>query len=356
MKEILKSCLNRLGVGISKVSPEHEISTLDKMEKNKYFKNFGILDTSIGSKNLGDFIIMDSIQAQLFELFNDSAYFTTFPTHFRVTGDDRNLLQEKELLFVCGTNLLNSNMDRNIQWNLWKQDWNFYHKRCVLVGTGWGKYDAPPSEGTKEMLKRILSDKVLHSVRDQYSKEMLNSIGIDNVVNTCCPTSWKIEVDASNQNKKKYVVSTITDYSQDSVKDGWMLKYLLTNYEYVHIWIQSINDLKYLEKLGLLKHPKLRLISPSLEAYRKFLDSNVLDIDYIGTRLHAGIYAMQRNIRTLIIGIDNRANEIAKDVKINVVKRENIEDIQGFVKGGIPNSLELPIESIFQWKNSFNQF
>lgn len=355
MREFVKRCLGKAGIGMVRVSPEREVDTLHAVCKNNYFPNIGILDTSVGSKNLGDFIIMESINRELSKLFNNTAYMTSFATHIRTTGEERNLLLEKELLFVCGTNLLNSNMNVHTQWNLRKEDWNYHHKRCVLFGVGWSRYDTAPTEGTKEMLKRVLSDKVLHSVRDEYSREMLNSIGICNVVNTCCPTTWKIKIDSSNSYKKSQVVTTITDYGQDILRDTWMIEYLLEQYEQVHIWIQSIEDLYYIEKLNISDNDKLSFIPPSLVAYKEFLEENWQNLDYIGTRLHAGIYAMQRNIRSLIIGIDNRALEIAKDVKINVLPRQEIENIADFVKRPQPNSLILPEQNIEQWKDTLRK-
>ena len=34
--------------------------------------------------------------------------------------------------------------------------------------------------------------KYIHSVRDSFSEQMLNSMGITNVINTGCPTMWGI--------------------------------------------------------------------------------------------------------------------------------------------------------------------
>ncbi|MFD1771627.1 polysaccharide pyruvyl transferase family protein [Sphingobacterium suaedae] len=352
MKSLIKSYVNRCGYDVTRRENISEADSVAAVKKNRYFPNYGILDTSVGSKNLGDFIIMEAINTELHRLFGNKAYFTTFPTHLRITQEDRMLLLEKELLFVCGTNLLNSRMDEHLQWHVGREDWNYYYKRCVLVGTGWGKYDVRPTTGTAEMLRHMLSDKVLHSVRDEYSKDMLNSIGISNVVNTCCPTTWNIRGREIDVTKKGIAVTTVTDYHQDTDKDSQMINILLANYEQVHIWIQSIEDIAYIEKMHITEKGKLIFIPPSLEAYRDFLDTNAHRVDYIGTRLHAGIYAMQRNIRTLIIGIDNRASEIAKDIGMDMVKREKVEDIQQFINSPKTSLLKLPFDTIAKWRES----
>ena len=52
-------------------------------------------------------------------------------------------------------------------------------------------------------------------------------------------------------------------------------------------------------------------MSPTLEAFDNLLESEI-DLDYIGTRLHAGIRAIQKKRRSIIIGVDNRALEMQK--------------------------------------------
>ncbi|MBW1619345.1 polysaccharide pyruvyl transferase family protein, partial [Empedobacter falsenii] len=334
---------------------DYIIDTTDKIDKNNRFKNLGILDTSVTSFNLGDNIIMESINLHLNDTFDSNAYFTTYPTHISINNVEREWLLEKEFLFVSGTNLLNGSMEKFRSWRIRKDDLSYYYKRCVLLGVGWGLYDDVITEETQLILKTILSDKVIHSVRDEYTKNKLKSIGINNVINTCCPTTWNLNQQSFNNLKSNNVVTTITDYDKDYENDLKMLKMLKLHYNEVYIWIQSIKDLDYLEEINPNNELGLRFISPNLNAYQKFLDANISNIDYLGTRLHAGIYAMQRGIRTLIIGIDNRALEIGKDINLNVIKRDDIESITPFLKSKdyILPTLTVPLDSINQWKNQF---
>ena len=59
----------------------------------------------------------------------------------------------------------------------------------------------------------------------------------------------------------------------------------------------------------------LEIISPNLRSFDFILENE--DIDYVGTRLHAGIRAVQKSVRTFIVTIDNRAKEISKDIYLN---------------------------------------
>lgn len=356
METILKKAYRKF----FKINTEKAITindTTDMIDKNNKFKNLGILDTSITSFNLGDSIIMESIYYHLNDTFECNAYFTTYPTHISINGNERNWLLKKEFLFVSGTNLLNGSMENYRSWRISKDDLSYYYKRCVLVGVGWGLYDEIITKETEFILKTILSDKVLHSVRDEYTKNKLNSIGINNVINTSCPTIWNINSESINNIKSNDVVTTITDYDRDHNNDLKMLKLLKEHYNNVYIWIQSIHDLDYLEEINPNNELGLKFISPNLEAYRSFLNENNNSVDYLGTRLHAGIYAMQRGIRTLIIGIDNRALEIAKNINLNVVKRNEIENILPFLtqKEYILPELDIPKSIINQWKSQFKK-
>ena len=101
-----------------------------------------------------------------------------------------------------------------------------------------------------------------------------------------------------------------------------MLNILGRNYRKVYLWIQGKKDEEYLQMLE--KPSNLTIIPRSLKAYEEKL--NLGNIDYVGTRLHAGIFALNHKIRSLIIAVDNRAIEIAKDTGLPIVLADNIAD------------------------------
>ncbi|TOG81065.1 capsular biosynthesis protein, partial [Vibrio parahaemolyticus] len=71
------------------------------------------------------------------------------------------------------------------------------------------------------------------------------------------------------------------------------------------------------------------IIAPSLESFDEVLSSG--NVDYIGTRLHGGVRALQKKVRTLILAIDNRAWEKKKDFNLPVVERNDEVAISNFI-------------------------
>jgi polysaccharide pyruvyl transferase WcaK-like protein len=179
--------------------------------------------------------------------------------------------------------------------------------------TGWDRY-------SKRLIRYMLSRKGLHSVRDSFSEKKLKSMGIKNVLNTGCPTMWNLTPEhcaAIPKSKAKNVMCTLTDYCRDEQNDKAMLDILLANYETVYLWLQGSEDLAYIRQLGY--EDKLVLVESTLKDYDAVLAQD--DLDYVGTRLHAGIRALSKGHRSLIISIDNRAACISADTGLPIVKR-----------------------------------
>lgn len=83
-------------------------------------------------------------------------------------------------------------------------------------------------------------------------------------------------------------------------------------------------------------------------------DKNLEEIvDFVGTRLHGGIRALQKNIRTIIIGVDNRALEKKKDFHLPVIDRNEIEDLEYLIQKDYKLDIKLPNDNINKFKKSF---
>ena len=101
------------------------------------------------------------------------------------------------------TNLLHSHMEIVKQWNI-----GFYAawflKPVVLLGVGWrGQARRRTTIYTKLLLRRLLSREHLHSVRDSYTETRLREIGIENVINTACPTMWSLMPEHCGRSRRK---------------------------------------------------------------------------------------------------------------------------------------------------------
>lgn len=329
---------------------------LNNIENTKSsYLDLGILNSSIGSSNLGDLIIFESVYKHLRGIFCDD-FFTNYPAQLHISHDAKYLMSQKKLHFISGTNLLSSNLESKFQWKIDSSHRMFLRNKVVLVGVGWWQYQGKVNSYTSRIYNAVLNKELMHSVRDDYSVEKLNSIGINNVVNTSCPTLWDI-TPAQCRNipthKGQNVVTTLTYYKQNKIYDAKMLEILGENYDTVYLWLQGYNDFKYLDEIkpGI---KNVEIIPPTLEAYDALLDKG--GIDYIGTRLHAGIRAIQKNIRTLILAVDNRALEVGDGINLNVIKREKVEDIIFFINGDYETNIKVPYENIELFKKSLLKF
>lgn len=307
----------------------------------------------ISSNNIGDYIIQESISNLMNEMFGIH-WTTPMPTRSKLSKSNYWTIWESDLKFVCGTNLLSSDMWNNIQWNLKLNDMHRL-RDVILLGCGWREYKTKPSFYTKKLFRHILSSKYLHSVRDSYTEHKLKEMGINNVVNTSCPTMWGLTTDMCKMIPKKKaasVITTLTDYSKDEALDKWLLHSLLNNYDNVIVWLQGGHDWELLKEYGVKDN--VQIIPPSLEKYDEALN---YDVDYVGTRLHGGIRALNKGRRSLIIAVDNRAAAIAKDTNLPIVERGKIkESLEELINSEFSTDIKLPEDNIKLWKNQFEKF
>lgn len=312
-------------------------------------KTIAILDTSIASTNLGDCIIMDSIRETLFELYSD-AFYVYFQTHDVISKQSYRLINQCGLRFLGGTNLLSSNMDRYNQWKitLWS---SLFMNNIILLGVGWWQYQNAPNIYTRILLSKVLSKDFFHSVRDSYTEKQLRLIGIKNVINTSCPTTWCLTKEHCEDipiHKAKDVLLTYTEYNQKLEFDSKVFKVLAENYNKIYFWTQQPKDYTYMKKIG---GDRVEYLSPNLHSLNETL--SLKDLDYIGTRLHAGIRALQYKKRTLILAVDNRAAEISKDINLPVINREKIDQIESWINSSYKTEIKLPEQNIKRWKKQF---
>lgn len=321
-------------------------------------KSVLLFDTSIASLNIGDEIINVSIKKNWPEIFSDN-YIMTFPTHTPSFHLWQNILMKKNKIyadadykFLCGTNILYTNMLRpEPAWNIFLGNISIA-KNTVCVGAGIGVNSSKITGYTKHLFKTILSNKYIHSVRDSKTKKYLESLGLK-AWNTGCPTLWGLTPEFCVQIpavKADKVVFTLTSYQTDQEKDQSMIDILKKNYRYLYFWPQSFADFNYFSTLSNINN--IEVVAPNLQAYDKLLLEN---IDYVGNRLHGGIYAMQHKCRTIIIAIDYRAEEMSKNYSFVCIKRNEItEKLDDLIKTKWKTAIEgLDFNQIAEWKRQF---
>jgi len=240
-------------------------------------------------------------------------------------------------------------------YNQWKINLidGFFLNDIILIGVGWWQYQNDANFYTRYLLKSVLNQDILHSVRDSYAETMLKKAGINNVINTSCATMWRlneIHCQSIPTCKAEAVIATLTDYNKDLKNDFALIELLSKSYKKVYIWPQGFGDIDYINQLGLSKFAEV--LSPKLEFYNAIL-ANEESIDFVGTRLHAGVRALQNKRRTIILGIDNRAFEKAKDFNITVCPRDDLTRLKQLIDSDFETQINLPNENIARWKSQF---
>lgn len=320
-----------------------------KHENSRYNGSILVYDTSLKSDNLGDEIINFYCNKIFDELGIRVKY--RIPTHVKPTREEEKEISAEIPKLITGTNILSSKLEAPYLWSKPSKEYMF--DNIVLMGNGWEMYTQSVTPYTKIFYKKMLSTNFYHSVRDEYSKQKLNNMGITRVLNTACPTTWNLSVDfckAIPKKKGKNVITTITDYSRDESNDWFMLETLLNLYDNVYIWIQGERDLEYIRNFSRMN--ELKIVGRTLKAYNDLLKNE--DLDYVGTRLHAGIHALNNQRRSIIVSIDNRAREMGRDISLPIIERSDLKNgLVDLINTEWSTEIKLPMKSIELWKQQF---
>ena len=320
-------------------------------------ENILLLDTSIASLNKGDDIIMNCVKEEL-DFICKNNFVLNVPTHlspFHSYQVFRNSLRvqiykDAHLKFVGGTNLLIPNMLTHFpQWNV-----NIFNYKplagCILVGVGAGA-GVKSNFYTRYLYKKLLNHEFYHSVRDERSKKILEGYGMK-AINTGCATMWKLTPEFCKNipiHKSNKVVFTLTALPYIDSRDQELIDILVENYKQVYFWPQGIQDFSYFNKFNNINN--IKVVESTLEAYEKILSQP--DIEYVGTRLHGGIYAMRLKKRSIIISIDERAREINKCNNLNCIEKDDIQKLDKMINDDIITDIKMPFDEINRWKEQF---
>ncbi|MGD1874838.1 MAG: polysaccharide pyruvyl transferase family protein [Mastigocoleus sp.] len=314
------------------------------------------IENNIGtpSANLGDLIIQEAVEREINQIFPDIPPIKHISTHTFPRSEHIDAVGECSLFFVGGTNLLSSKMNLYRHWKF-SLSQQMKLSKSVLLGVGWAQYEEKPNFQTSLILKCILSNKIIHSVRDSYTQMQLNSAGIKNVLNTGCPTMWPLahlKADRIPTQKADNALVMFTDYSKQPELDRKLLEIVGSKYDKVFVWPQGRGDQEYVSNLSAeIGHP-ITMLKHSFDAFKEFLDSGIT-FDYIGTRLHGGVKCLLNGRRALVIEIDNRAKEIAKDTNLPTAERGDFHKIHQWIDNPSVTRIQLSSDAIDKWRGQF---
>lgn len=320
-----------------------------------------VFDTAIGTSNLGDEIILHCLEEQM-SFILDNCFIMRFGTHVKNLPKARYFFGSQKLQFayeadfkiIMGTNLLSRDIKQTQgQWPIDKLDCWLYDN-CIMAGVGTTLGEGTTTNYSKKIYKKILRPDFYHSVRDEESKHMLEEIGFK-AVNTGCPTLWKMTPDFCKEipiQKSERVIFSLSGYKaqQNRARDLDLIRILRENYDELYFWAQTTRDEPYLNTFeGVDDIPRIH----SLKKYEDILSTG--NIDYVGTRLHGGVYAMQHKVRSIIISIDHRARGFHDTNNLCICERDDIpEKLADMINGNIVTDIHLRQEDIDFWKSQFN--
>lgn len=311
------------------------------------------------SINLGDVIIREAIDRFMESVFR-GATVHRLSTHQYLEECHYDLIEQSDFVFIGGTNLLSSDVET---YNQWKLSDHFQRspriKNVILFGVGWWQYQDRPTNNTTEFYNAILSKSWIHSARDSYTVMKLADMGIQNAVNTSCPTVWGLNGIEPNRKDTtcQNCIFTLTDYYRNPLSDTRLIEIILSSYrEKIFFFPQGSEDLNYINTLEIFdtNRSRIQVLAHSIEALDDCIHAG--KINYIGTRLHTGTRCLQTGIDSLIVAVDNRATEIGKDINLPVVNREELFRVEEWIAGErIFRPISLPMLDIELWKGQFNR-
>jgi hypothetical protein len=304
------------------------------------------LDPGLESQNAGDEVISEAIGA----IDASVGMARRISTHRHPRLRDLRALAAAEIVVIGGSNILASHMERHRQWLVTPAVAASVWGKCVFVGVGWWQYQRPPCRYSKWLIKGIADQGALHAARDGYTAQRLRDMGLRTAM-TSCPTMWGLPRELP-QSRSTTALVTVTNYYRDKVVDSCWLSAVSSRYQRVVAVGMEAGDFNYLESIGFLEIPNVAYAGTGLGTLDRALED---EVEFVGTRLHAGIRSLGAGRRSLILGVDNRAKEIAVGTGLPVVPRIDLAGIRQWIEGPSASTLTLPTEAIEGWLEWFDQ-
>ncbi len=322
-------------------------------------KKIVLFDPSYGTSNLGDHIINEAVMEQMEFLF-DKSYLVRYSTHtpqahfWQLPFRNRDIignLKQADLKFLGGSNIIKLHLNRPVpDWNVNLMTMHLY-KPSIVIGGGLEGTANSSSLYSRVILRSVLSKDYVHSARDEEAHIFLKKLGLKSI-NTGCPTTWNLTKEHCKMiptDKSSRVVFTLTDYLKQN-DDQTLIDTLVSAYDEVYFWPQGTGDYAYLKTLNNTE--SINVIGANLKAFKQCL-SHPEGMDYIGTRLHAGIYAMQHKVRSIILIVDNRARDMQLAYNINAIERSSINELRPLLESSFTTDVRIDEAKIKEWKQQF---
>ena len=321
-------------------------------------------DTALATTNLGDEIILRSLRQELAFLYRD-AFIVRYGTHVKNFSASNYYARLQKVAFaeradyklIMGANLLSGDLKKSrLQWPVCGVN-GWLYENVILAGVGTTYGTGKITAYSRKVYNNILRQSFCHSVRDEESKRFLESMGFK-AINTGCPTLWSLTPEFCQSiphGKAGRAIFSLSGYREqrDVPNDRARIEVLKRNYGQLYFWCQTVMDETYLDSfkdLGVADIPRVY----SLEEYARLLDEG--DIDYVGTRLHGGIMALQHGVRAIVISIDHRAQGFHDSNNLAICDRSRVgEDLEGMINSDFETRIDVDRDAIDAWKAQFSR-
>lgn len=299
------------------------------------------------SHNLGDVVIERATTRELQAALPEGVDIRWSSLHQSTDRHIRQAMQASLLNLLGGSNAIGWPwLRKRSSWRVWPIDLRS-HLAITLLGVGWSAYETRLNAKTRLYIRKLLDRSALHSTRDRHTAGVLRGLGFKQVCYTGCPTMWRLDPDhlaAIPHRQADVVVTMITDYRKDPRRDRMLLETLENLYSHVIAYPQGTGDAVYLRDIGF----QGRILGHDLDFIDR-LRKEYGTFDYVGTRLHGGIFCLQHHIRSIVISVDNRAREIARDTGLCCIEAD-AQLIRDTVRAPLNQHLRLPLQAIADWR------
>jgi len=315
-----------------------------------------------GTLNSGDYIIDKYVREEMNFLLSNSIT-AEFGTHLPIARFYQNIRKnitrkacdEADYKFLCGSSLIKTSLLRlSPDWSLTPSSCPYY-SNSIAIGIGIGKNASRVDEYTRHIYKKIFSKDYIHSTRDEKTKLFLEKELGMKAINTGCPTLWGITDDLCQHipNKRHDKVIFTLTYNNPNPEDKILIEILKSEYKKLYFWVQGYGDLDYLKSLTDIE--EINIIGHSLSEYENILKDGD-EYDYVGTRLHAGIFAIRHGVRSIILSIDNRAEDMKESYNLPTIPMKSIEnELSNYINSSFETSIKVDKSKIDSWKNQFKK-
>ena len=312
-----------------------------------------LLDTAVASTNVGDEIIVEAALRHIGPSL-ENCYVSSSSSHDGLGPSGARLVEQADLVLFLGSNALSPHfhIGKPSIWHLKKADVPLLSGKLVLVGVGAKAHYKDVEPRQMRLLNRLLHKDLAHSVRDATAASIVRECG-RTANNTSCPSLWQFadRVPVS-PGKADGVTFTLTAHKPDP-NDRAMIKILREEYRRLWFWPQQPRDLDYLRSLDCADG--VEIIAPNLAAYDTHLHEHETDV--VGTRLHGTIRGLHFGRRIIVISIDNRAEDISREVGLPAVGRSRIgSELGERLRNPEEVSLSLPADNIATFTRGLRDF